>query len=528
MKFKHSLKWWGLPLILLVASFSWNIQLWRTPASAAPKNCIELLYQFEKSIFFSNRSFAQPRGLFIDSPQEVQDQVMHRYIEQKQGGHFDLQIDPADIKRVTKESLQQTDLSSFSPEELKLLQRLGIEKVGELHIVTSAAGLWSRGGGMVKAVVPYNIKELTGQQFKLLEYAGDIVAAKTNKDIISLALKHGKHLDELQSMTDEMVDQVAAAIKKEAQTDIQRILHNIERHPQAITPIDIELINAAINSHLAGKYVSLDFWTSEQTHQKLFEYLGWLKHNIRQKTYHPDPSVDSVIKGLLNKYFRQSEALGETHLFGYQEGLHAIDAVSETPQFLSKTATIGKGAGDITAYYLRSGRREELLRMGKKHIVFSNIEVQSDYLTLYGLMRQENLNVGVVLVPQKQGYKGGSPFFIREGDEWKFQLREQSVLPKEFAEGNDYFNSNTIFFPITADPIDNIAFEFKEQNTIARVKLNMGDITFENHSTGIAGRVGRENPMVEYENFKSYGEYGQNGEWYLGVFQTFWENLLRD
>jgi len=162
-------------------------------------------------------------------------------------------------------------------------------------------------------------------------------------------------------------------------------------------------------------------------------------------------------------------------------------------------------------------------------LVFENIEVVSDMPALYASHLKGKNPVSVVLVPQKEGYAGGSPFLIKKGKgKFNLELLEGSVLPDEFKKGNDFFNSNTIFFSSKVEPVDEIAFELKEQNTIARVKLNMGDITKYNDASGIGGRVGRDQKMVEYENFKSYDEYGDNGSWYMGLFQNSWELTLKN
>ena len=105
-------------------------------------------------------------------------------------------------------------------------------------------------------------------------------------------------------------------------------------------------------------------------------------------------------------------------------------------------------------------------------------------------------------------------------------LNKIGMVDDEFKEGNTHFNSNTIFYSLEIDSPKSTAFELKNQNTEARVKLNMGDVTFDNESVGIGGRVGRDHSMVEYENFKNYGEYGLNGGWYVQVHQANWMKII--
>ena len=124
----------------------------------------------------------------------------------------------------------------------------------------------------------------------------------------------------------------------------------------------------------------------------------------------------------------------------------------------------------------------------------------------------------MVLVPQRQGYAGGNPFRVEQSDgTHSLELHEQSALPPEFANGNAYFNSNTIVQPLRAAPPSRIGFEVKNNGSQVRAKQNAGDITQEVPTAGIAGRIG-----VEYENLKNYREYQQNGGGLIDTYRALW------
>jgi hypothetical protein len=252
--------------------------------------------------------------------------------------------------------------------------------------------------------VPYNISEILGVEFATLSLSGKIVAVKNSQEILKLSkINSGK-------MSIEEIDKEAALIKKSAIAKIKDLLDKTTYNPKSINTLDMKFINLATIYEKTGKYVSMDIWTSEQTHGAISEYLSWLSNNISKKTFHPDSQINDSIKNALTHYMEKSKSLGETHLFGYQEGLYAID--TKTGNYKEDTASIGKGAGAIIEYLDTSGRLNLLKTRGKKTFVFENIEVVSDYAPLFASHRIAEKPVSVVLVPQKEGYVGGSPFLI--------------------------------------------------------------------------------------------------------------------
>ena len=448
---------------------------------------------------------------------EVQDEVRKSFMLHKSLGSFEKKIDINRIKRVTNKNLH--DLSVMTSAGIKNLANEGLSHIEELGVITSGAGLWSRGGGSVKALVPYNISTLLGTDFLEIAKLGKVVAANNSEEIFKLSNINSYEINS------ENIERKAFDIKNHAMEKIKILSAKTIYQLDAINSIDMKFVNLACVFVKTGKYISFDIWTSEQTHKTIQDYVDWLQHNIYRKVFHPDTAINNDIKRSLEKYFKKSRDLGETHLFGYQEGLHAIDV--RTGTFRYDTPAIGKGAGSIIKYLENSGRMNVLRSHGKKTLVFENIEVVSDYAPLFASHRRSAKPVSVVLVPQKNGYIGGSPFLVKKADgDWNIELLEQSVLNEKFKNDNQYFNTNTIFFSTEVKTPETLSFEMKDQNTIARVKQNMGDVTFDNSTHGIGGRLGHDQKMVEYENFKSFDEYGENGGFYIETFQNRWKEMI--
>lgn len=418
-----------------------------------------------------------------------------------------------DIRRVGPRDLD-LDLNALAPAELRKLVEQGQREISKLHYFTSGAGLWSRGGGQVKALIPFNLKALlTDADFARLVTAGDVLNASKSEDVLKLAgrvLRPGEDLEK-----------VASGIIKERKAELSRLLNKARAHEGALNPIDMKMVNVALQSERSGSYVSFDIWTSEQTHEPIRKYLEEFAQGFGMKRFHPDAAVDESIKKALAQYIDQSRRLGETHLFGYQVGYNALDLAGKP---VSGTPMIGEGAGMAKAYLEESGRAARLRELGKNTWVFENIEVVTDLPVAMAAHSRGGKPVSVILVPEKPGYKGGSPFIVERAGERRLELHEMSALPDEFASGNSYFNSNTIFQSLDLAPPKNIGFEVKNAGTgkIVRVKMNAGDITLEAPSSGIGGRIG-----VEYENFKNYGEFGQNGEKLIDTFRDIWKRDIR-
>jgi hypothetical protein len=478
------------------------------------KPFLSFFKKIEKKIFYKNPTSSH---CFMLATKDVQEEVRKSFMTQKKAGTFETNIKARQIKRVTSNCLE--DLAVMSDLEVSKLSDEGLHHIGELGVVTSGAGLWSRGGGSVKALVPYNISAILDSEFSDLSEAGKIVGAKNSEEILKFLNVDTKKLSQ------EIIEKTARSYKNVAIATIKNLTNKTIFHYQALNPIDMKFVNVALVYVRTGKYISLDIWTSEQTHALISDYLDWLKKHLHKKIFHSNKVCNSNIIKSLDKYFKKSIEMKETHLFGYQEGLHAIDA--STGLFRPDLPSIGKGAGAIIEYLEKSGRMKRLRARGTRTLVFENIEVVSDYAPLFASHLKSTKPVSVVLVPQKEGYVGGSPFLIeKDNGDWNIELLEQSVLSDDLKYGNHYFNTNTIFFSTDVKPPETLSFEMKEQNSIARVKQNMGDVTFDNYTHGIGGRLGRDQKMVEYENFKNFDEYGDNGNFYIRIFQRKWEEMI--
>jgi hypothetical protein len=498
--FRHRtrLKWLA---VLLGLTFAFKPQTFQSSAFA--ETTAECLDRQVHALSQEAASY-RTRGVFVPGSESGHEELGHRFlsagvVKPIEGG----------IKRVASGDLA-LDLNQLKPAQMEKLLDEGKAEESGLYYLTSGAGLWSRGGGQVKALIPFNIKELlSAQDFQSLVTAGEIANASKPEDVLKLA----GH--ELRAGGDPAKQ--AEAIVAERRLVLTHLIHQARSEPKAITPIDIKLVNVALQSEAAKTYIPFDIWTSGQTHEPIREYLSEFEKNYRAKVFHSNPMTDAKIKDALGKYFAESAKRGETHLFGYQVGYHALDVITGKP--VLNSPMIGEGAGMAKAYLDQSGRTAELQKMGKSTWVFENIEVVTDLPLAMGAHVRSGKAVSVILVPEKEGYKGGSPFLVNRNGKSNLELHEMSALPQEFANGNQYFNSNTIFQGLSLSPPKNIGFEVKNFNgrKVARAKMNAGDITLEAPTAGIGGRIG-----VEYENFKNYGEFGQNGQTLIETFQNIW------
>lgn len=413
------------------------------------------------------------------------------------------------IERVQAKDLA-VDLNQVSPAAMNDLIQSGRQELPRLYYLTSGAGLWSRGGGQVKALIPFNIKDLLSkEEFAFLVKSGDIANASKIEDVLKLANRELR--------PGENSENVAADIVAERKVLLSRVIERARLLPDSMNPIDMKIANVAIESKKAKTYIPFDIWTSEQTHEPIRRYLEKFAKDFQTKRFHPNSTIDKQIKSAIGDYVAESAKRGETHLFGYQVGFHALD--QKTGKEVKNTALIGEGAGMARAFLDESGRTAALRAQGKGVWVFENIEVITDLPVAMGAYQKAGKPVGVILVPEKPGYKGGSPFLIERNGATNLELHEMSALPEEFANGNPYFNSNTIFQSFDLAPPQNIGFEVKNSGTgkIVRAKMNAGDITHEAPTAGIGGRIG-----VEYENFKNYLEFGENGSKLIDTYRAIW------
>ena len=496
-------------------------------------------FSFKTLLFkeLADKSWAY-EGKFGMASSTDQDLVLKSFKEAN--GNFAREIPDGNIARVTDKNLVK-NFSEMNNFELEKLTKLAIKRIKDLYVTTSAAGVASRLGGAIKALIPYNLVDSVGKNnFKTLSAAGKVVKAKTNFEAIQIAQNNFEISNLIDQKTNKLIKDILSKSKdgselkykkdieflgdkvaELAKQEIRKIMKGVEYNPQAMTPLDMKFVNVAYYSKMGDTYVPFDIWTSKQTHGDIKEYVKWFKQNYNNKKFHPDPVVDQEIKNNLKAYFKKAGSHGDTHLFGYQEGYHAINVNRKV--YDTNSMPIGAGPGDLEDYLERSGRLSEIQKMGKKDMVFENIEVVSDMLLIYGGHILGGKMNTVVLVPEMPGYSGGSPFMVKTlNGEWNLELVEGPAVPDEFKKGNKYFNTNTIISYLDILRARDVDFELKERNTIARLKKSRGLITYENETTAIAGRVGKGNSMVEYENYKSWDEYGEHGNWYLEIWQNRW------
>ena len=403
-----------------------------------------------------------------------------------------------EVRRVTSDDLT-SDLNTVKGAELQALLLHGQTQLSTFYYFTSGAGLWSRGGGQVKATVPFNLAELIPHHLQRLSDLSDWVNAKSAADVL------------FKSKTDvplgQTVEETAKQVIDASRAEIDSILTEARNDLRAMTPLTMKLVQAAIMSRNSGHYVPFDVWTSEQTHAPIVASLERFKRTYRQMKFHDDPTTQNQVIDALGAYLDQ----GGAHVFGYQEGLPALSPSDGQP--IAGTPLIGEGAGRAKAYLDLTGRTDELRRAGKTTFSFENIEVLTDWLSVLGAHDQSGKAVSVVVVPQKDGYAGGNPFMVGEN----LELHEQSVLPPDLASGNHYFNSNTIVQPLSAQASALLGFEVKNNHTQVRPKNNAGDITHSLPTGGIGGVIGRD-----YENFKTYPDYVRNGAALIETYRSVW------
>ena len=456
-------------------------------------------------------AYASPSGYFVPASKEGEKGLTETYLEAKRTGGLTRpprgevrRVEPSDLTV----SLAEMDARNLSPSALKLLR--------ETAYFTSAAGLWSRGGGQVKAIIPYNVAELLSpKSFHDLSHASDTVNASSPADVLLIAKVNVPRKSSVESTAQQVV--------ADAKGKIEATLGKCREDPRALNPLSLKFVNVALASGLAETFTPLDFWTSEQTHAAVRDALTRFKKDFGGMEFHPDPAIQARICQALTDYFAQAHALGETHLFGYQVGFHALDPETGAP--LRDTPRIGKGAGEARASLDASGRSGVLRKMGKTHCLFDNIEVLTNLPGVLAGHAQSGRSASFVVVPQQEGCAGGNPFLVvHPGGLVNFELHEQCALPPEFATGNKFFNTNSMVWrfgtnptPLSSGPMPQ-GFEVKGGGRPhVRAKENAGDGLQDWSTAALLGRLG-----ADYENFKTYPDYKRNGARLIATQRGLW------
>lgn len=489
----------------------------------------EKLLPSEQAAVVSKWQRTKKDGVFVVATPEEIEMAEAKYLADKMRPNGLATSVYGIVERFERDHLD-IDFHSLSNEQLLELKRAGLrrleggesdahstqyligtpyEQFSSLYYFTSGAGLWSRGGGVVKALLPLNLKEIiTSDRINELTRAGQIVAAKSPEAVAKLDGYRGK-----------LTPREVQSIRVKAVATISEITEVGIGHSGAINVLDLKIANIALLSQLTQSYIHLDIWTSEQTHEPIARYLENLKLTYSGKHFHPDPETNAEVREAIGQYFMASEQLGETLVFGYQEGFYPLDPVTGKSQ--KNHPPIGEGAGMAKHYLDKSGRTALLKARGIKDWVFQNIEVSSDLALEYAAYKRSNMKVAGVMVPTREGYFGGSPYRVIGPDSVeRNQLLESSAVADELKKGNGYFNANTIFQSIHLSPPKNVGYEAKNSGTSVRLKMNAGDITLEEDAAMIGGRVG-----YEYENFKSYTDYLENGIQAIRRMQELWGSM---
>lgn len=489
----------GVGLVLLFAAG-------RAVSAAETLSCRSLILQLE------TKTYKTVQGNFSKVSQKQELELADYYRNSLKSENAKT-FKASEVQRVTRKDLT-IDLDVLSVEELNLYRTSARKNLKELYYFTSGAGLWSRGGGQVKALIPYNIGDfLSASERTTLVELINIAKADSAQKVLDLAqVPRDLHKTETEQ---------AADLVKIAKTHVEKIVSNVRKNPRALTVLDMKFVNVAVLSHQGKTFIPFDIWTSQQTHKPIFDYIQNLRQNYKQKVFHQNPNINSRIHQYLSEYFKKADEIGETHIFGYQEGFHGVDPMTGLP--VPSTATIGEGAGMAKAYLDKSGRTDELKKMGKNYLLFDNIEVISEIDLVLGAHLQSHKAVSVLLVPQRDGYAGGNPFIFSKPWGKNLELYEMSALPTEFANGNEYFNSNTLIYSLQQKPVRILGFEAKTENGVKfmRVKNNAADITQTQPTAGIGGRIG-----IDYVNFKSISEFFENGEQLIKAYQNIWSEFI--
>lgn len=283
--------------------------------------------------------YASRLGHFVDAPPEHVASISKQFLETVRAGTL-TQPPAGEIKRVGSTELS-LDFNHLDPAKAEAISAVGNAHAPTLHVFSSGAGLWARGGGQVKAMVPLNLAELiTPADFNRLVHASQVVNAKNTDDVLFMMNRD--------VLAGEDVNAVASVLRREAEQVIESIVAPVRSHPRAFNPLVMKLVDVALASHKANTYISFDVWTSEQTHAPIAEFLQEFRANFRTRQFHPDAKVQATIVSALEKYFANADRAGDTHLFGYQIGLPAMHATTGEP--VKGTAPIGEGAGKAKAY----------------------------------------------------------------------------------------------------------------------------------------------------------------------------------
>ncbi len=387
-------------------------------------------------------------------------------------------------------------LSSFSQSASdRCMEATQKMNCSSLYYMTSGAGLWTRGGGQIKALLPVNFADLIDDP-KVLQLLREntqvpklpgqsTTFSGMNDTTLSQTLK-----EFLMPLTKKDVS------KPENRRAVEAIVSAMKQSNKRLNALDVKFLQIATLSLASRNYIQFDIWTSAQTHKAIYTYVTDPGQMLSHLKGHANPLVRELATRALEPYLEVSKELGETHIFGYQRGFFAIDqygvmeaALDDTytklhmkevgrptakgraiphkfvlppytqddnaapgdESYLSGLAPLGEGAGMAIPYLRETGRLKTLKERGADSFVFQNIEVfsplASENLTWKTMRDDPNdpKQMGIVVVELLPGYSGGAPFKV-DGD---IQLIETSALDEakkeELEKKQVYFNTNTMY-----------------------------------------------------------------------------------
>ena len=189
------------------------------PVQAA-ENCKDVLGSSEPPAYATS-------GVFRQADAERQSEIRKLFREWIAKARGVLHEPPkTPWKHIAREDLA-CDLAEMSATQQRPVTKLGLRNAKWLAVVTSAAGLWSRGAGQSKALVPFNLSELlSASESARLIHLGDIVKADTFEKVLRLA----------GPARDGESDRVAVArIRKETEAEFEHIKSGIRYSEKALT-----------------------------------------------------------------------------------------------------------------------------------------------------------------------------------------------------------------------------------------------------------------------------------------------------
>jgi hypothetical protein len=470
----------------------------------------ELDPNFQKSI--------RKDGVFIAAKPEHKKLILARFVswnqERKLGGNILqrnlLRVEDGDVEATNphfdvKEALLNTANPTRSNDvgrDFEILKRHGYDRYASLAIVVSHAGLWTRGGGdLVKGLVAFNAAELLTAEQK----------ARVREDSkILVEAKNGADHDEI----------------ARARTDMKHIFYQLLQHPRAVPSQLLSLVQVAVLSAYSGVYVPLDSWTAEHTHKAISNYLHGIEARLDTLVLHSDRDDNRRLLAALKRYVAASRDLGESHLFGLQIGIKQISShPNGEHHWVAASPASSEGAGMFPHYYRIAGRSQALLDRGVQSFLFRNSEIIGPVNLEFPVFASAQVPMGYVVVRSQPGEYGGNPFkmIVPDSDRPWFPMLEQSNIPPELQQGNNWFNTNSIYFDIPTlmtYPGGEIAFEAAGPNF--RAKVNAADPSRDMPSILIEGQR-----PINFVNLKELSHLLEHGDEVVNIHMELLANMLR-